>query len=690
MDEAVWQNAKAATDFWQYFPSDSVRAEHETEIYFLFDDKFLYVGAKCYAAGDQYIVPSLKRDFRAGANDNLSLLFDPFNDGTNAFLFGINPLGVRREALISEGGGTLDGFSTAWDNKWDGTAAIGDGYWSCELAIPFKTLRFNEGSQQWRFNSYRFDTQSNEQTTWVRIPRNQWIFNLAFMGDMIWEEPLKKSGPNVALIPYASSSYVQDFEEKPSKAKMEGSVGGDAKIALTPGLNLDLTFNPDFSQVEVDRQVTNLSRFEIFFPERRQFFTENADLFGGFGFGRSNPFFSRRIGIVEDTASGNNIQNRILYGARLNGKVGEDWRVGLLNMTTERDSRNGLPTFNYTVAAVQKKVFARSNVGFIFVNKEAFNPDSTDLFDPYNRILGFDYNLASVDNKWTGKTFLHKAFTTGALDDQFSHGLDLEYTVNRFQVGWTHSYIGENYDAQVGFVPRKNIFTINPEFRLFFYPRTDVVNQIEIGAESRFSFKPGFGKSDNNNELELEVSFQNNASFRVNLQHEYTYLFDPFDPTRTDSEELPANTDYNYGDIRISYSSDRRKKIGYWIAPAIGPYFNGMRTAIRGNISYRFQTLGSASVDFNYNYIDLPKPYARTSLFLIGPRLDLTFSKTVFFSALTQYNSQTDNLNINARFQWRFKPVSDFFLVYTDNYDTMDFGIKNRSLVAKVTYWLNM
>ncbi|MDX1406690.1 MAG: carbohydrate binding family 9 domain-containing protein, partial [Saprospiraceae bacterium] len=212
LDEAAWSSTEPVTGFWQHFPTDSLQSEYQTEIFLLYDDQALYVGARCYTSGRNFVVPSLKRDYRAGGNDNITFMFDPFNDGSNAFVFGINPLGVRREALITEGGTDNDQFQTSWDNKWDGTSMIHDDHWTIEIAIPFSTLRFNEGSQKWRFQCYRFDTQSNETMTWVRIPRNQSLINLAFMGDMHWEEPLQKHGANVAVIPYASGAWARDYE----------------------------------------------------------------------------------------------------------------------------------------------------------------------------------------------------------------------------------------------------------------------------------------------------------------------------------------------------------------------------------------------------------------------------------------------------------------------------------------------
>ena len=301
LDEPNWENADSANKFWQYFPLDSVQSKKQTDIKMLYDDDNLYVGITVYTAGSDYAIESLKRDFRAGNSDNITLLFDTFNDGNNAFLFGINPYGVRREGLVSAGGLNLNGFTISWDVKWRGDSKIYDGYYTAEMVIPLTAFKFKEGETKWRFNSYRFDTQSNENSTWMNIPQNQNIYGLTFMGDMVFEKPLGKYRTPLAMIPYINMITQKDFELDDPNSNVK--VGGDAKVAIGNSMNLDITVNPDFSQVEVDNQITNLTRFEVSLPEKRQFFIDNSDLFGSFGGGRdANPFFSRRIGIAKDTA----------------------------------------------------------------------------------------------------------------------------------------------------------------------------------------------------------------------------------------------------------------------------------------------------------------------------------------------------------------------------------------------------
>jgi len=700
LDEKVWKLSSPADNFWQYFPVDSVPAEQQTEMYFLYDEETLYVGFKCYSEGSDYVVPSLKRDFRAGGNDNITLIIDPFNDRINAVFFGTNPRGVQREGLISGGGAEIRGFSTAWDNKWRSEASIEEGYWSAEMAIPLSILRFNPDIDTWSINAYRFDTQSNERSTYTRIPRNQLILNLAFMSDLKWDEaPSGSKGKGNSLIPYVTSGISKNFENS-ENSKFTYNLGGDAKFAITPSLNLDLTFNPDFSQVEVDQQVTNVDRFEIFFPERRQFFLENADLFGAFGNSRINPFFSRRIGVSRDTLTGNAIQNTIYAGARLSGKLTENVRLGLLSMQTAADPENGLPDYNYSIVSLQKRIFSRSNIGLIFVNKQGFGEiDPSSGNDRFNRVIGLDYNLATNNNTWTGKAFLHRSLSESGGESPWAQGSSLRYNSRRAFVQWDQQYVGSDYDAQVGFVRRKNFVSINPSVGLNFYQENGLFNVHGPFLDWNYLSTIGLGNTDRELTLGYELELSNNSRINAAISNTYVLLTSDFDPTGTGSSALPADSDYTYTAFELSYSSNRNLDFSYSLNPNLGQYFNGMRYGLSGRLSYRTQPYGLLSLAYSYNHFIQEHLDEAKQTVLLGPRVDLSFTKSLFLTTVVQYNSQITNMNVNARFQWRFAPVSDLYIVYTDNYFT-EFtddpsnrfisNIRNRSIVAKVTYWLNI
>ncbi len=706
LTESVWQEIGKAQNFCQYMPTDSIAAWGQTEIAMAYNDKYLYVGIKCYTKGADYIINSLKRDYSFFGTDNISLVFDTYADKTNAFLFGINPYGVLREALISNGGREGGSFSGSWDNKWKGQAKRYDTYWIAEIEIPFSTFRFNPGAEKWRFNAYRSDTQNNEISNWINIPRNRIVMDLTYMGNMVWEEPLKKQRKTIAVIPYSSGSAIRDFEDiTENNFQTKYNFGGDAKIGITAGLNLDLTANPDFSQVEVDQQVTNLGRFELFFPERRQFFLENADLFSRFGGSRITPFFSRRIGVAKDTATDENIQNNILYGARLSGKINDRLRVGLMNIQTAQDATNDLPSFNYTVAAVEKNVFNRSSLAFILVNKQAINPDNLgSTYHAYNRTLGIEYRHASTDNRWDGKVAYHHIFSPTSIEEPFFSMAKIGYTRRKFRFEMTQLYVGEGYQPEVGFVSRRDMLFLSPEFSYNFFPKDKKITKHTIGFDYRHIYKLGkddnevledFGWIESRLETYWDINFLNTSSLRAEVNYQDLVLLSDFDPTRIqeDSVFLAAGTRHRFTNFQLSYRSDRRAKFSFRLTPTIGTFYNGRRLGMRGQIRYRYQQYGTIALNANYNYIKLNDPFVPSNLWLVGPRIDLTFSKKLFLTTFIQYNNQQSNLNINARLQWRFQPVSDFFLVFTDNYitDPFDqFAVRNRAFVAKITYWLNL
>lgn len=699
-NEEAWINADSAYQFTQNFPTDSLLAQGQTVVKILYDETNIYVLGKMYnkPGGRSYVTPSLRRDFRGAANDSFSVIFDTFSDRTNGVLFGINPFGVRREALITNGGTGSGSFSMDWDNKWYGEAKQYDGYWMVEMAIPFKTLRFKENEKSWLVNFYRVDSEYAERSAWAPVQRTFPIFNLANNRELVWDRPTKKPGTNLSVIPYVAANSERDFEEG-TRSKLSPATGFDLKYAVTSGLNLDLTVNPDFSQVEVDQQVTNLDRFEIFFPERRQFFLENADLFSGFGNRGTRPFFSRRIGIAVDTLTGQNIQNTIPFGARLSGKVNNDLRLGFLSMQAGRDENNGLPSYNYSMLSVQQKVFSRSNVSLFMVNKQTFEDSSeyaSDELSEFNRTAGLQYQLASANNVWNGNFFYHRSFDEVQGNQPFAAGASINYNIQTWSVDVFSQVVGESYNPEVGFVRRQDIRQLASTTRYRWFPSSGKIQNHGPGFDFDMVGNDTYGFLDWDYNFLYNIDFRNTARFAMRLRQQYTFLFDAFDPSGSDGVELPSNSEYTVYQFIASYDSDQRKKFFYNLRTRSGGYFNGNRINLQGSIGYRYQPLGFASIDFAYNRIILPQPYTTTSLYLVGPRLDFTFTKNVFLTAFFQYNSQIDNLNINTRFQWRFKPVSDIFIVYTDNYFATHEGGWNvgaprtRALTFKITYWLNM
>ena len=690
LNEASWYKKKPATDFWQYFPTDTLKAINQTEITMLFDDHNLYLGIKVYSSGNNYIIPSLKRDFRAGGSDNITLLFDTYNDGSNAFLFGTNPDGVMREALVSGGGKELRGFTSSWDTKWESVTKQYDDYYISEWEIPLSAFKYKEGETHWRFNSYMFDTQSNERTTWIQIPQNQFIFNLAFMDDMVFEKPLGKSKTPISIIPYINTIAINDYEE--NKEFFELKAGGDAKISISNSLNLDITVNPDFSQVEADQVVTNLTRFEVNLPEKRQFFIENSDLFADFGNSLdANPFFSRRIGIAKNT-SDTYIENDIIGGLRLSGKINTNFRVGLLNVQTKNDSENEIGGNNNTVLALQQKVFSRSNVSFLFINRQdTSNKGFITPEEKYNRVVGIDYNLANKDNSWNGKFYAHKSFTANLDSKDYSAGTRLDYSSKNWRIRASGLYIGGNFKSDLGFIRRTDIFKIDPKAEYLLFPKKGKINRHSFSVVPITVWKPeiNFQLADYNIISSWNSEFNNTSRLSVSIFNRYIYLFDEFDPSFSDGTPLARDTDYNFSNIEFNFQSDTRKLFSFKVKPSIGQFFNGFKYTFDGEITYRMQPKFLFSLRARYDKIELPQPYSTNNIWLVSPRIDITFTKSLYWSTLVQYSSLQDNLGINSRLQWRFAPLSDLFLVYNDNYFTeSEFAPRFRSINLKITYWL--
>lgn len=722
LDEPDWQVADVADGFYMNRPMDTSYAARQTVVRVTFDDKFLYVSAVCYQLRSEYTISSFKRDFEGGTGDVFAVNIDPFNDQINGFHFAVSPFNVQREGLIDNG----QNLSNFWDNKWESAVTNHDDRWELEMAIPFKTLRYKraEGTNVWRINFARATLQKNEVSSWHPVPRNFFVNGLAFTGRLLWADAPPVPGMNISIIPYIAGRVDTDFPRDPGSLQPSPSAtsagynfGADVKIGITPSLNLDLTFNPDFSQVEVDRQVTNLSRFELFFPERRQFFLENADLFAFWGFPDTRPFFSRRVGLAYNPRTGNNEPIPILAGARLSGKLNEDWRVGLLNMQTkEVDFGNNevLPAANYTVATLQRKVFQRSVLGAVFANKQNFLsglPAQPTEYQPYNRVGGLEFNYFSPDNVWETESYFHHAILPDKPAGAFSGAQFIGYNTPHFRVFSGYQYIGQNYRTETGFIPRPGVQTAFLRLtgvRFLTSRAARLINSVSLTGGGNYTFDLAGRPLDHDTGLELGIDFKDFSSAGVSVTQFFTYLQDSrFDPTNPffspDPDKQAAyaplpEAGYEYLRWQAFYQSSQRYDVAVEASVEGGQFFNGHRFAADLSLGYRLQPYGTFSAAFTYNDIALPEPYNTARFYLIGPRAELAFSRTLFLSAFFQYNTQTNNMNINARLQWRFRPVSDLFLVYTDNYFATgipaymvsSFSPKNRSLVFKATYWLNV
>lgn len=679
MNEGAWKDADLASKFFMVQPMDTSFAKIRTDVKMSYDKDFLYIIAICYHEPGPYFVESLRRDFAFGKNDNFLLFMDPFDDQNNGFSFGSNAAGAQWDGIMYEG----SKVDLSWDNKWESVVKNYEDKWVFEAAIPFKSIRYKPGITKWGINFSRMDLKSTEKSSWAPVPRQFATASLAYTGNLVWDQPPPVPGQNISLIPYTLGGLSSNHLMNPIKRDQRGEVGGDVKIALNSSLNLDLTVNPDYSQVEVDRQVPNLERFELFFPERRQYFLENGDLFSNFGYQNIRPFFSRRIGLGVP----------ISYGARLSGKLNKDLRVGLMNMQTEETGASD-PAQNFTVLALQRRVFARSNIGGIFINKQSLNFDAANAaagLSKYNRVAGIEYNLASSNNTWTGKAVTMKSFSPKGGNNDIMQAANLRYWTGNWDISWQHEYVGRDYNAEVGFVPRSGYINLNPQIGYLFFPKK---GQILSHGPKLFSanyFDENFKSTDNTNYLAYNINFRSRSTLTGWIANDYVKLQRPFDPTNKGGSTLATGTEHSWEAFGLEYSSRPQSLFTMALSTRYGGYYaDGNRLNISTELGYRFQPFVSLALSSSYNDIRLPQPWNTTKFWLIGPRLDVTMTNKLFFTGFVQYNEQSNNINLNTRLQWRYKPASDIFIVYTDNYLPAPFSVKNRFLVLKMTYWWNI
>jgi hypothetical protein len=680
-DEKGWQDTDVAKDFFMVLPMDTGKAEQTTEIRMTYDDTNLYLLATFYnEIQGKYFVESLRRDFSFGKNDNFLLFIDPFNNQTTGFSFGANAYGAQWDGTMYNGGNV----DLNWDSKWISATTRSPEKWVFEMALPFKSIRYEAGVQEWGINFSRLDLKTSEKSSWTPVPRQFPTASLAYTGTLIWDNPPPPPGVNFSLIPYVLGSVSKNFENT-GDTEYDSKIGGDIKFSLTSSLNLDLTVNPDFSQVEVDRQVTNLDRYELFFPEKRQFFLENGDLFANFGYPTIRPFFSRRIGL------GVPIQG----GARVSGNLNKKWRLGLMDMQTSSIDETGLPGQNFGVLSIQRKVFSRSSIGLMFVNKESTNyPVENDslvaLYPKFNRNLGMEYNLASSNNLWNGKAFFLKSFSPSNIGSGITQAAHIEYFSRKWKWRLQEEWVGKDYTAEVGFVPRNGYVNFSSSVGTLFFPKGGIILSHGPTINTTYFFNENFERTDNTSYFLYAIDFRNRSNLNLFVSDDYVELLAPFDPTRLGIADLATGTQHNWNAFGWAFVSKPQSVFTYTFEGRLGGYYaDGKRTSLTTEIGYRFQPYVSLTANLNYNHINLPSPWNKNEFWLIGSKVDVTFTNKLFFATLFQYNEQTKNFNLNSRFQWRYSPASDLFLVYTNNYFIEPYEIRNWGLTLKFTYWFN-
>lgn len=684
-DDKAWQQAEEISKFVLNAPIDNAPPDKNTRVKLLCDDDNLYVLAVCFDDPD-HIIQTLRRDGFSGDSDEFAFLIDPVGNRANGYGFGVNAMGAQTEVILS-----ADDADASWDNKWYSAVMRHPDKWVVEMKIPLKSIRFKEDITAWRFNMGRMDPGSNQVSVWAPVPRQFDFGDIGYYGTLRWPEAPRRKGGKISMIPFVSIRNDKDENGKETSFR----AGGDAKVAITPSLNLDLTTFSDFSQVEVDAQVTNLTRFNIFFPERRQFFIENSDIFNNFGLGADQVFYSRTIGL---NRQGQPIP--ILYGARLTGNISENLRVGAFNMQTH-DEKQSLGD-NFSAFAFQQRLWSRSRFRGILLNRQGWFDGNFDKTN-YGRNAGGDFQFTTKDGKISASSGYIHSFKGADFDHsngQYYGGFS--YNGQRFRTFMEWQHVGKNYYTDMGFntrlenydpendrVVRIGYTNLSSNIDYYTYPKNSRnVNYHWSGMENYvFVNSDGTGLNEWYTRIRHFIFFKNTSALRFRANNNFVRLIYPFGIT---SPNL-AKGDYNMSEFNVQYNSDNRKKWVYDIFAVYGQFFNGIKHTYRGGVTYRVQPWGNFRVGVEHNDLRFPAPYQDVKITLGTFRAEVNFSTSVFWTTFLQYNTQQDNFNINSRLQYRFAPMSDIFLVYTDNYGIENvFTNKSRFVVLKLNYWLTL
>lgn len=694
LEEPDWQNAEKADHFWLKWPLDNQQAKTQTEIKLSYDAHFLYIAAMCYDSTPNYIVQNLKRDVGYWDSDGIAVVLDPANKATNGYFFGLTPAGAQTEGLISA---YSDDDNFTWDNRWYGEVKHHVWGWSAEFAIPFQIIRFGDNAREWGINFIRNDASRGQYSTWTKIPLQFNGTDLGFTGKLIWDEAPSRAKGNYNVAPYVSGTASKDYEEN-TKREVKPGLGLDAKVGVGTAMNLDLTVNPDFSQIEIDEQVVNLTRFDIQLPEKRTFFLENADLFTSFGIPPIRPFFSRRIGLDPD---GKKIP--ILGGARLTGNLNSNTRIGLMNMQTA--ARNDNAAQNFTAFSFNRRLFGRTALNGIFLNKQEFKGAEIQK-GYYARNAGLEFTYTSTDGKWSYWATHHRSYKPGYKDKNWWGNSGVQYSARRFDLLVDVLHMGVNYFAEQGFEARKenydvvqdttirigyNFIFTNGNFR--FFPKAGRFHWLNLSEFGFYNFtviNPNSSLNEESGGVNYNLYLKNTATFQISVDHSTSHVPVPFkfdDKDLNESPALPAGP-YAYTTAGMKWSSDSRKPFQVEGNFNGGQFYNGMQWSAALGLRLRAQPWGNFSMKFQYNKLQFPTPFNSVELFNITPRVELFFNRNLNWTTFVQYNTQADNFNINSRLQWRYRPMSDLFVVFTDNYMVKQWGPRNRSFVIKWSYWL--
>jgi hypothetical protein len=660
LNDPAWQNAEAITDLIQIQPNSGRNATQRTEVFVGYTNEAIYIGVVAYDTNPELIIATdSRRDSSLTDTDAIRIMIDGLLDRQNGFVFGTNPAGVEYDGQVTrEGAGQFipggeGGFNLNWDAPWTVNSKIGDYGWSTEMRIPFSTLRYGTGEEQtWGFNVERRIRRNNEIAYWAPMSQDRDILRVSEAGSVEGIRPPKQR--NLQITPYVLGRF-NDGGDLPD-SETDSDFGVDIKYSVTPSLTLDATYNTDFAQVEVDDVQVNLDRFNLFFPEKRPFFLENA---GQFTVGNPREvelFFSRRIGI----ASGSPVP--IEGGLRLSGKVGPTTNVGLLYMGSEAVD-GVISGNNYGVVRINQELRNRSSIGMLFVDRDG---DGSLNGNP-----GEDENQTyAIDGRWgIGRNLLLQAWaaqtdTPGLDGDENAFALNGDFNNADWSASLGYTEVQENFNPEVGFLSRTSyrkwtgrvLRRYRPEnFGKIFELRP------HISYNGFWDFngfqETGFLHVDNHWE------FQNGMEIHTGVNFTREGVKEPFDIV--DGVTIQPGT-YDHAEAMLQYLGDRSAPLNFSLRAIIGGRFGGDRVSLTPTLRYRIGEKFSTELTYIYNDFDLPIEGGQFTANLARLRLSYSFTPKILVQLLSQYNEQADTFSNNLRFSWLQSANAGLFIVYNE------------------------
>jgi Domain of unknown function (DUF5916)/Carbohydrate family 9 binding domain-like len=693
LDDEVWKKAPLVEEFTQQEPREGAAASERTEVRVLYDGKTLHIGVHAFDVQPSAIVATeMRRDSdRLLDEDNFEVILDTFNDSRNGYMFVTTPLGAKLEQQISEEGegnnriglGLVNSnINKNWDGIWDVAARITDDGWTAEIAIPLTTLRFADGAEQtWGINFMRNIRRKNEQVFWAPIPKAYSLTRVSQAGSLVGLQSLNH-GLDLKLKPYV----VSGVRETKTSASLQTTsflrdVGFDMKYGVTGGMNADVTYNTDFAQVEVDEQQVNLTRFSLFFPEKRDFFLENAGQFK-MGTGgtftsttvETDLFFSRRIGLSD---SGTPIP--IVGGARLAGKTGRH-NVGILDIQT--DSAFGRPGDNFLVARYGSDVLKRSRVGALFINKETMGGDAH-----YNRVVGADANLVLGKNLQVN-SFVAKTDTPGLSGRDMAFFGRIAYRDPAWNVWLNYLDVQDNFNDEVGFVQRRGVKTTKVYFSPTPRPGKWGIRMLEPMVVISYITDQQNRMVGRTQHFMNGFYMQDGSFFNVIYQRDLDVLDVPFVVPQT-KVSIPVGS-YKFDEATFTYNTNPAKRFYERFSWNPMQFYDGTKQAVTAAIGVRATKSLSSELNFSRNDVKMPWGDFVSNLAIL--RVDYALSPRATVRSLTQYNSLTHEVTNNLRFNFIYRPGSDIYIVYSDLQQTglpqAVFAPSDRQLVVKMNYLL--